>query len=132
MTDDKQQSLLVSDNWPDPRRHPATCIACMYDGGYCTCMTKPKPPKAVREPAQVYLASDDSELLARLALDTGLSKAEVMRQGIRSFSREQARANSPMLDFLDAAQTAAWPDLVAAHHDDVLAEMHRPPSRKER
>ena len=106
----------------------------MYEGGYCTCMTKPKPngPKAVREPAQVYLASNDSELLARLALDTGLSKAEVMRQGIRSFSREQAPFKSPMLDFLEESKTGFWPEGVAAHHDDVLAEMHRPTSRKKK
>ena len=132
MTDDKQQSVLVADNWPEARRHSHTCIAYMYGGDYCTCMTKPKPPKAVREPAQVYLASDDSELLARLALDTGLSKAEVMRQGIRSFSREQARANSPMLAFVEESKTGFWPENVAAHHDDVLAEMHRPTLRKKR
>jgi len=93
---------------------------------------KPKSPKAVREPAQVYLASNDSELLARLALDTGLSKAEVMRQGIRSFSREQARANSPMLSFVVESSAGEWPENVAANHDDVLAESYRAASRKKR
>lgn len=129
-----QQSVLVAANPAEFRRHFCTCIAYMYNGDYCTCMNKPNPNsrKAVREPAQVYLDSDDSELLARLAFDSGLSKAEVMRQGIRSFSREQARSNSPMLAFLEESKTGAWPANVAAHHDEVLAQSYRPTSRKKR
>lgn len=132
MTDDKQESVLVADNWPEARRHSHTCIAYMYGGDYCACMTKPKPPKAVREPAQVYLASDDSELLARLALDTGLSKAEVMRQGIRSFSREQAGSTSPMLQFVEECSVGEWPTDVADNHDAELAKFYRPASRKKK
>lgn len=90
----------------------------------------PKPQKSVREPAQVYLAAADSDLLARLSLDTGLSKAEVLRRGIRSFAREQAGSNSPMLSFVAEANAGAWPENVAVDHDAVLAESYRPTSRK--
>ena len=89
-------------------------------------MTKsPKTPNTVKEPAQVYLAADDSELLARLSTDTGLSKAEVLRRGIRSFAREQAGASSPMMEFLKECLAAQWPDLPAKHHDDVILETLR-------
>lgn len=60
----------------------------------------PKPaPAVVREPVQAYLAPDEAALLARLAAESGLSKAEVLRRGIRAFAREQD-APSPMLAFI--------------------------------
>ena len=80
--------------------------------------------KAVREPAQVYLAPDDSDLLLRLATDTGLSKAEVLRRGIRSFAREQTDLQSPMLAFIDASDNANWPSAVATNHDAILADSY--------
>ncbi len=111
-----------------------TCIVYMLIPDHFTCMTKPdpKPPKSLREPAQVHLASDDSDLLARLSVDTGLSKAEVLRRGIRSFAREQSGANSPMLSFVAESSAGVWPENVAAKHDDVLAESYRPASKKKR
>lgn len=86
-------------------------------------------PKMVREPVQVYLAPDDNELLSRLTDETGLSKAEVLRRGIRSFAAESG-VRSPMLDFLDEAAGARWPDSVAARHDEVLADAYRTSPRK--
>ena len=96
-------------------------------------MTK-RPPstKSVKEPAQVYLAPDDSELLARLALDTGLTKAEVLRRGIRSFAREQTGALSPMMAFIESADNANWPSDVAANHDAHLAESYIGPRKARR
>ncbi len=44
-------------------------------------------PAAVREPVQVYLAPDDRDLLNRLAEETGLSKAEILRRGVRDLVR---------------------------------------------
>ena len=41
--------------------------------------------KKVREPVQVYLDKLDRELLERAAQQTGLSKAEVLRRGLRRF-----------------------------------------------
>ena len=87
------------------------------------------PAKSVREPVQVYLAPDDSELLARIAAESGLSKAEVLRRGVRSFAREQSGV-SPMVRYIAESGTAGWPKAVAANHDAVLAESYRAPSRK--
>ncbi len=87
----------------------------------------PKParsPRSVREPVQVYLAADDRDLLNRLAEETGLTKAEILRRGMRSFAREQSGA-SPMLRFVAEGAGKEWPEAVAANHDDVLAESYR-------
>ncbi len=78
---------------------------------------------------QVYLAPDESDLLRRLASEAGLSKAEVLRRGIRSFAAE--RGASPMLRFL-SDDAEGWPKAVAARHDDVLAEAYGAPARKRR
>ena len=88
--------------------------------------------RTVREPVQVYLAADDSELLARVASDTGLSKAEVLRRGVRSFAREQGGA-SPMMRFVAESAAAGWSasaNGVAADHDAVLAESYKAPRKK--
>lgn len=91
-------------------------------------MKKPAPPKpaAVREPVQVYLAPDDRDLLSRLAAESDLSMAEVLRRGLRSFAREQG-GPSPMLRFVREVAGGEWPSDVAAHHDDILAAGHRAP-----
>jgi hypothetical protein len=82
-------------------------------------------PKRLREPVQVYLAPDDSELLNRLASDSGLSKAEILRRGVRSFAREYG-GESPMLRFIMEGGTGRWPAAgVAANHDAELAESYR-------
>lgn len=78
---------------------------------------------AVREPVQVYLAQEDSALLARLSAESGLSKAEVLRRGIRSFAAERGSASS-MLRFMDEESAGEWPTDVAREHDRVLAEAH--------
>ncbi len=88
-------------------------------------------PPAVREPVQVYLAADDSALLARLAAVSGLSKAEVMRRGVRAFAREQD-VESPMLRFVAESSAGEWPAAVAADHDAVLAESYVAPRGKRR
>jgi hypothetical protein len=89
-------------------------------------------PAALREPVQVYLASDDSALLSRLVQDTGLSKAEILRRGVRSFAREQAADTSPMMRFLAEATPDGWPDAVAADHDAALADEYRGTRQKRR
>ena len=92
----------------------------------------PHTAKGVREPVQIYLAPDERDLLNRLAAESGLSKAEVLRRGMRSFAREQSGA-SPMLAFIAESQAGTWPDSgVAAKHDEVLAEAHRAATRKRR
>lgn len=83
----------------------------------------PPRPRSVREPAQVYLATDDRDLLARLTQVTGLSKAEVLRRGLRSFAREQG-GESPMLRFLEASAGGEWPSALAGDHDAALTEAY--------
>ena len=101
---------------------------CMYD---VSSMRKSaaSPPRMVREPVQAYFAADDSALLSFLATDTGLSKAEVLRRGVRSFAREHGGV-SPMLRFIAETGAGAWPANVAATHDDVLADAYRAPHKK--
>ncbi len=91
----------------------------------------PKNPRTVREPVQVYLAADDSALLHRRTQETGLSKAEVLRRGVRSFARDQGTA-SPMLQFIELGDAHGWPRAAAVDHDAVLAESYRPVARKRR
>lgn len=93
---------------------------------------RPAPgARTVREPVQVYLATDDSALLHRLTQETGLSKAEILRRGVRSFAREQAVA-SPMMQFIESSDEKGWPRAAAANHDAVLAESYLAPGRKSR
>ena len=91
----------------------------------------PRPDASVREPVQVYLAADDRDLLNRLAEETGLSKAEVLRRGVRSFAREQ-RGGSPMLRFVAESAGEGWPDAVAVDHDTALADAYRTQAKKRR
>lgn len=99
-------------------------------------MPKSSRPSATREPVQVYLASDDSALLARLAEEAGLSKAEILRRGVRSYARERDTRASPMLRYLDEAVQCAATDSglesVAERHDEILAETHLPSLPKRR
>jgi hypothetical protein len=93
-------------------------------------MTKnPRKPSVVREPVQVYLAGDDVSLLFRLTTETGLSKAEILRRGLRSFGALHGGV-SPMLQFVDEADAQGWGENIAAQHDDVLAEEYVAPRPK--
>ena len=93
-------------------------------------MRKPRR-SSVREPVQVYLAPDDRDLLARLAEETGLSKAEILRRGVRSFAREHGVA-SPMLKLAMESDARGWPDDVAKDHDTVLAASYLPSPKNKR
>ncbi len=89
-------------------------------------MAYPPLPKGrkVREPVQVYLAADDSALLASLAGDSGLSKAEVLRRGLRSFARTQG-GRGPMLRLLDSGIASDWAGPLGPDLDAALAEAYR-------
>ncbi len=73
---------------------------------------------------QVYLAADDSALLASLSGDSGLSKAEVLRRGLRSYARSQG-GQGPMLRLLDTGSTADWVGPLGPDLDAALAESYR-------
>ncbi len=88
-----------------------------------------RPPASVREPVQVYLAPDDRDLLKRLAAETGLTKAEILRRGMRSFAREQG-GTSPMLRFIAESAAGEWPEAAAEKHDEILADSYRSATKK--
>jgi len=87
--------------------------------------TRKRPSGVVREPVQVYLAPDDRQLLDSLARTTGLSRAEILRRGIRSFAAAARGAKSPMLAFLDEVAGEEWPEGTAERHDEFLARTYR-------
>ena len=80
---------------------------------------------AVREPIQVYLTAEERTELDRLAHEDGISRAEVLRRGIRSYALESAAGYSPVLDLITELKGSDWPADVATNHDDVLAEAYR-------
>lgn len=91
---------------------------------------RPKRPKRVREPLQVYLAPEERALLDRLARETGLSRAEVLRQGLQNFAAAHP-GKSPMLEFLDSMRGVEYPPDMGARHDDYLDEIYREGTREE-
>jgi hypothetical protein len=85
-----------------------------------------KRPRAVREPIQVYLDQDERAILDRVAQQEGVSRAEVLRRGLRSYAAEQNAGTSPMLEFLEWVwqQDLDLPSDVSVRHDDYLAEAY--------
>src|SRR4051812_26863633 len=91
-----------------------------------TCiMTPRKNTPSVREPVQVYLTGPDRILLDQVASKTGLSRAEVLRRGVRRMAAEALGENSPMLAFIREQAESEWPSDVpsdaAERHDEHLA-----------
>ena len=64
-------------------------------------------------------------ILDSLARATGLSRAEILRRGIRSFAAAARGTGSPMLSFLDEMAGEDWPQGVAEGHDEFLARIYR-------
>ncbi len=85
----------------------------------------PKRSAAVREPIQIYLTADERGLLDGLAERTGLSRAEVLRRGLRRFAAQEAGGASPFLGFLESLASATWPADLAERHDAHLAAAWR-------
>jgi hypothetical protein len=84
-------------------------------------------PKVVKEPIQVYLDRDDRAILDRAAAAAGLSRAEVLRRGLRSFAAQERRIG-PMEQFMRKLAASEWPadtptDL-GVNHDKYLAEIY--------
>lgn len=94
-------------------------------------------PRRVREPVQAYLAVEDAELLTSLAARLSLSKAEVIRQGIRRLAQELELAAQPgaglaaLLGSLDASPDVPI-DLAARHDEYLYAERMEAPGRLRR
>ncbi len=86
-----------------------------------------KGPRKVREPIQVFLTADERALLDEAARDTGYSRAEILRRGLRSFLAHEASETGPMLSFLDSVAGKDLPADLGERHDEHLAEayLHR-------
>jgi len=85
-------------------------------------------PKAVREPVQVYLGRGERAMLDRTAAQTGLSRAEVLRRGLRAFAARHQGRDGPMERFMRELTATPWPadtptDL-GLNHDKYLAEIY--------
>jgi hypothetical protein len=87
-------------------------------------MAKRRPDQSVREPIQVYLATEERAELDRLASLHRISRAEVLRRGIRSFAVESAAGQSPVFDLMAELGGRDWPPDVAADHDAHLADAY--------
>ena len=89
-------------------------------------MSKKRPKRpAVREPIQVYLTTEERSELDRLANDEGISRAEVLRRGIRSYALECAAGDSPVLDLMTELKGKGWPSDIATNHDGFLVDEYR-------
>jgi hypothetical protein len=87
---------------------------------------KRQAPRDVREPLQVYLTRSERELLDRLAHETSLSRAEILRRGLLSFAAERQGNRSPMLELMRELTGDDWPEDLARAHDAHLARAARP------
>jgi hypothetical protein len=78
----------------------------------------------VREPLQIYMAPGERRFLDSLAHETGLSRAEVLRRGMRSFAAERAGDDGPMQTLMRSMRQRRWPSDIASAHDEHLAEAY--------
>lgn len=81
-----------------------------------------RPPLQVCEPIQVYLTQEERRLLDQVAESTGLSRAEVLRRGVRSLAAGLRGQKSPMLELMARLSQESWPAGIAERHDELLAQ----------
>ncbi len=82
------------------------------------------PPRRVREPVQVYLESSEKQLLDQLSIRTSLSRAELMRRGLRRLAVEMTTDATPgqsLTSLIGAlGEDADIPNDLSVRHDDYL------------
>ena len=87
-------------------------------------MSRSKKPNRVREPVQVYLDRPDKELLDKTARKTGLSRAEILRRGLRRVAddvlghKTRGFSLNTLIDSLDGVDDL--PRDLAKNHDSYL------------
>lgn len=84
----------------------------------------PRKPSVVREPVQVYLDAADRSLLDETAERTGLSRAEILRRGLRRAAADLLAEHRPGAAFESLVGALGddpdLPDDLAARHDAYL------------
>lgn len=85
-------------------------------------MARQKKPGRVREPVQVYLDAQDLDLLNRLGDQTGLTKAELLRRGLRRLAGDKLTERKPgwSFDLLIGALGDGEPTDLSVRHDEYL------------
>jgi len=87
-------------------------------------MSAKKSARRVKEPVQVYLDPTDRELLEQVVRATGLSRAEILRRGLRRVADDALTERAPgwSLDRLVGAMggAAGLPKDLAERHDEYL------------
>jgi hypothetical protein len=78
----------------------------------------------VREPVQVYLDKADRTLLEEVATRTGMTRAEILRRGLRRVAEDLLTERQPGSSFEDLVgalgDDPSLPSDLAARHDDYL------------
>ncbi len=87
-------------------------------------MNKRSVPSRLSEPLQIYITADERRMLDTLAAETGLSRAEILRRGLRTFAAERSGDAGPMQELLLSLRDAKWPTDIATHHDEHLARAY--------
>lgn len=87
-------------------------------------MSRKKKPAMVKEPVQVYLDGRDQDLLKRLSHQTGQSKAELLRRGLRRLAADELTERKPgwSFDLLIGAlgDDPSIPTDLSVRHDEYL------------
>ena len=97
---------------------------------------KPSPDRKVREPVQVYLDGRDRGLLDALATRAAMSRAEVLRLGLRRLAADMlgdTHAGASVQSLIGALDAAPGvPADLAARHDEYLYAPKRTKKRASR
>ena len=78
----------------------------------------------IREPIQVYMEADERRLLDHLSEETGLSRAEILRQGLQQFALQRAGSDGPMQSLMRDLREKPFAKNIAERHDDHLANAY--------
>jgi hypothetical protein len=80
--------------------------------------------RIVREPLQIYMDADERRLLDQLSEETGLARAEILRQGLRQFAIQRAGSGGPMETLMRTLREKPLDADTAVSHDAHLARAY--------
>ncbi len=89
-------------------------------------MSRSRSSRRVREPVQAYLDEVDRALLEQVADRTGLSRAEILRRGLRAFAQQALTERPPGWSFESLigvlGDDPSIPTDLSERHDEYLAQ----------